>query len=557
VAGLCTAPPYAQTLGVQWVLRRFLIVLHRLRSAGYVPIATTAVLVTILCQIAFPREARLHQMELSWHETLYYTLGLFVVEGNPLGYPRTLLLRLLYFFAPLVTAYAVLGAIAQLVEERVPLLFGQLHDHTVVGGLGRLGTTIARDEARHRRVFVAIDRDALTPGAADLSARSPGSVIVGDMTSAEILRRAVCHRAREVFFTSSSDIANLDAAFHVRRLAREHKVERPPTIFAHVYDAGLAETLGPQLATDDPTEADIVPFNSYRFAAKALVALLLRERLVTSLRVAPGLCLERTTWPEEDPQLCEPRPGAYDQLLYEDRRRLQRAFCLAPGEGSPDERYAIIGLGRFGRSVAEELLHTVAPSARFLVVESARGTCERQMASFGPEERARFEVIVGDAAAPDVVEAIVRFAPRAAVVCTDKDLRNLRLALELNRHEVRTMTRLFDLDAPSELARGLEERGMETVGLARLFRAAMPILTHERRLLGCLNLDVIETPEVDHLFYLARVTPEERRQLGARCMGLDELPARPGAPPPPPELGLVWYHAVETLDPNRTGGALL
>jgi hypothetical protein len=50
-----------------------------------------------------------------------------------------------------------------------------------------------------------------------------------------------------------------------------------------------------------------------------------------------------------------------------------------------------------------------------------------------------------------------------------------------------------------------------------------------------------------------RLTPEERRQLGARCMGLDELPARPGTPPPP-EFGLVGYHAVETLDPNRAEG---
>lgn len=539
---------------MQWILRKLLVVLHRLRAAGPTPIAIAALAVTLGCQIAFPREARLHHLELSWHETLYYTMGLFAVEGNPLGYPRTYLLRALYFLAPLVTASAVVGAIARLVEERVPLLLGRLHHHTVVGGLGRLGTTIARDESRHGRVFVAIDREAVAPGAVDLSARNPGSVIVGDMTSAEILRRAACHRAREVFFTSSSDIANLDAAFHVRRLARQYKVVRPPAIFAHVYDAGLAEALGPQLATDDSTEADIVPFNSYRFAAKAMVALLLRERLVTSLRVAPGLCLERTVWPEDDPQLSEPRPGAYDQLLYEDRRRLQRAFCLAPGEGAPDERYAIIGLGRFGRSVAGELLQTVARSARFLVVESSQATCERQMVGFAPEERERFEVIVGDATAPEVVEAIMRFGPRAAVVCTDKDLRNLRLALDLNRHGVRTMTRLFDLDAPSELARGLEERGMETVGLARLFRAAMPILTHERRLLGCLNLDVVETPEVDHLFYLARVTPEERRQLGARCMGLEELPARPGAPPPPPDLGLVWYHAVETLDPNRPDG---
>ena len=108
-------------------------------------------------------------------------------------------------------------------------------------------------------------------------------------------------------------------------------------------------------------------------------------------------------------------------------------------------------------------------------------------------------------------------------------------------------TRMFDLEATQELSRGLEACGLATVGLAPLFRAAIPILTHERLLLACINLDFKTTPEVDHLFYLAHVGAKEREELGERCVGLDELQRAEGAPSPPKDLALVWYRAVERL----------
>ena len=119
------------------------------------------------------------------------------------------------------------------------------------------------------------------------------------------------------------------------------------------------------------------------------------------------------------------------------------------------------------------------------------------------------------------------------------------------------MTRMFDLEASLELARGLHERGIAAVGLARLFRAAIPIVTQERRLRACLDLDVDGTPDVDHLFYAAELSDDERKRLGPACVQLDELPRAAAAAddddtaalqPLPEGLALVWYRQVHLLD---------
>jgi Trk K+ transport system NAD-binding subunit len=530
------------------MLNALFALLRRFHARRSVLLAVAAGLVVLAGPFAFALEARAAHADVSWHEALYFTFGLFTLQGSRFGYPATPLLRALSFAAPAISASAVLGAFVRLLEERGgPIVFRRFRGHTVIGGLGNLGATIARHELRRGRNFIAVERDAEAPQVADLRAAG-GSVLVGDMTSTEVLGRAGSEFAREVFFTASSDIANLDAAFHVRRRVRAARALPPPRVYAHVYDAGLSDAIEHQLRSHRADEADIVTFNSYRFAAKALIALLLRDRLIGSLRVAPGLVLERTRWPGGADRVEEPPRRDHAATLAEDRRRLLAAFRLAaePAAGA-EERFAIVGLGRFGRSVVRELISAVSASASFLILERSAASLEAQITTFSAEERARFEVLVADASRPEAGARIHAFAPRAVIVCTDSDLGNLRVALDLHRRDIKTITRMFDLDASQELARGLEDCGIATVGLAPLFRAAIPILTHERRLRACLNVDFRSTPEVDHLFYLSELAAEERRELAERCVALAELPRAPGAPEPPPDLALVWYRAVERL----------
>ena len=276
--------------------------------------------------------------------------------------------------------------------------------------------------------------------------------------------------------------------------------------------------------------------------------LLLRDRRLHTLRVAPGLVLARTTWPEGAPARPE-IAGPREDVLAEDQARLKLAFRLEPeGLATFAERLALVGLGRFGRAVLRELLDAAPAAARFMVVERDPATVAASEAGLTEAERSRLEFAVGDAVSAGIRAVIQVFQPNAVLVCTDNDIINLRLALDLRGMGLEVLTRMFDLESSTELGRGLQEQGISPIGLSSLVRAAVPILTHEQFLLACLNLDVNHTPqESDHLFYLARVSAEDRARARAACLPLSELASAPGTPAPPADLALVWSKDVRRL----------
>src|SRR5207249_3151260 len=155
-------------------------------------------------------------------------------------------------------------------------------------------------------------------------------------------------------------------------------------------------------------------------AAKALIGDLLRERLLHSLRVGDGVHLARTGWPDgERPPEHEGRPDRAAELEG-DRERLLRAFRLEVARAEPQvERFAVVGMGRFGRSVLRELLLVAPAGSRFLVVERSEGAYRASVEQFSDEERARFEPLISDATASGALHRIVEFAPGAALICTD------------------------------------------------------------------------------------------------------------------------------------------
>ena len=480
-----------------------------------------------------------------WHEAVYYAIGLFTLAGNRFDYPQSAVLHVDYLVAPLISASALLGAFARVVEERAPLLFRRFRRHTVIGGLGKLGMILARHEQGRKKPFIAIEISERTKEVAAAKELDHGAVLTGDMTSLKTLKEARAHLARRVFFTSSSDVANLDAASHVRMLARKHKVKHPPEIFVHVVHPRLSESLALHWGEPRKADARIIPFNGYRFAARALFAKLVRDRHVRAMRVGGGLALARTDWPDHDGGLIEPE--ARDVALEEDRRRLFAAFRVEE-ETESAERFAIVGLGRLGSELVDNLLRHAGREARFLLVDRAKSRLEEVLNRAPPEARPRFATYAGDVmAGRGALREIEAFAPTAAIVCTDSDLGNLRLALDLQAHGVRTVARMFDADASPELVEELGRHAITAASFARLLHAAIPILTNERRLLACVNLDVAHTPIPDHLFYLAEMTEKERSALGRGCVGLDELPRTEGVRVPSPGLVLVWHRAIEKM----------
>ncbi|MBI5514153.1 MAG: NAD-binding protein [Deltaproteobacteria bacterium] len=523
------------------LLRAALASLRAVRSRASLTLGLLGGATLLTGTWAWHREAAMLRPASTWDEAFYSVLGLFFFAGNRLGYPAGRVLRVVYHLAPFVSASALFEAFARILEERGHLFVGSLRGHVVVGGLGNLGSAIARSLDEARQLVVGLECQGDARSVDELRARGAGMVLVGDMTSPETLRRARVHHASAVFLTAKEDMVNLEAAFLVRRIA--HGASHPVKVFTHVYDAALIEALDPQLRAVGQG-SPIVPFNSYRIAARALVAELLRDGLVSRMRV-PGtdLVLARVTDRAGDGAQ---EPVKRAQRLAEDRARLGRLLRLRPADGERPERFVVVGLGRFGRSVLEELQAHASPRPSFLLLDRAADACEAVVRQLPEPWRERVAYAVGDSAEASLRAQIAAFEPTAVLLCTDNDRQNLRVAADLRRQGLRTVARMFDRDAGLDLDRGLDAQGIAVLSLTRLFRAALPLLLQESRLLGCVDLDFNRTRALDHLFYLGRLSAEERRRMGDACVPLETL-AEPGVLVPE-ELCLLWHDAAHRLD---------
>lgn len=172
-------------------------------------------------------------------EKAYYALGLFVLGGLDIGTPvggppaARALLWCAYFAAPIVTASALLEAVARLVR---PLAFRvrPLSAHIVLAGAGGLSRLYIRKlRARdQRRTIVVVERDSGHPSLRQLRDIHRVVVITGDISNDDVLRRLRLERARRVLLLTSDDFANLDAAAKMLRLAPEISGR----VVAHVSD---------------------------------------------------------------------------------------------------------------------------------------------------------------------------------------------------------------------------------------------------------------------------------------------------------------------------------
>ncbi len=151
-------------------------------------------------------------------------------------------LSLARFLLPAVSGYAALAALALVLRDQIQrarLRF--VRGHTIVCGLGRLGTLVATEFARqgHRVVIIDLDRDNPNLEAC----RQAGAVaLFGDAARPELLQAAGVERARVLLAVCGSDATNAEVAAVARRLVRGRR--RTPLVgIVRVSDPRLTELL--------------------------------------------------------------------------------------------------------------------------------------------------------------------------------------------------------------------------------------------------------------------------------------------------------------------------
>lgn len=448
---------------------------------------------------AFAAEAARRGIRMAPLEELYASLGLFAFSGNRLGFPETWLLTFCYFFAPFLAASALIEAGLRAAESRNPLLLFQVHGHTVICGAGALGTLLAETLEAQGRLTVLVDADPKESSPLD----SPYLWVKGDMTRRSTLDAARVATAEQVFLTAGDDLVNLEVAIKLR--ARDAEAAAGPTVFCHVADGGLRDTLRRTRAARG--EAQIVYFNGHQLAAKALVARLLLHQRLNGLHLA------------EDVQLRVVDGGSF---------QLARPFALA----TP---VAVVGLGRFGHAVASQLLSLGGRDIHLRVVDRDARAVTRFLDGLSDALRARVTADVMEVEDLRWADALRREGVGgSALLCTDADRANLRVAMQLFEHGVPSVIRMFDEGVGDRLQDLTSAEQIDVAGFRSLFLDALPMLTHRGELLddgvpvprirACVRTQREASGQRRRLWYQMHLTSSEAAELEGRAIDVQSLP---------------------------------
>lgn len=208
----------------------------------------------------------------------YYSLGLFVVGGLDIGTPTggpliaRCFLWIAYFGAPILTASAVIEAVAKILSPR-PWQMRRIHHHVVIVGSGAMTDSYLRVLRRHepRRPVVVVDERIEVIRRQELQQTFNATVVTGDITHDFLITALRLHRASKVVLLGESDFQSYEAAS--RMLAKFPRLAGRIVLRCHNlrFMRALQETA---------VARQCLTFNSYQLAAAGLV----RSHLIDHFR---------------------------------------------------------------------------------------------------------------------------------------------------------------------------------------------------------------------------------------------------------------------------------
>lgn len=311
--------------------------------------------------------------ELTFWESLYYTIQLFVFSAELPSFPRSWPLIFILFAAPVI-AFSALGTAVKYLFRLSPAIKTRwISDHVVICGVGRTGKIMAAMLEKRGLPVVGVDRG---PAEEFEEWRSASGVpmIFGDFHSASLLERAGARRARALIFASGNDLANLEGAVNAYELVRADAAGPPRLIWAHVASERLADNA--RLALRTRGQVAIRFFDTYHLAAQRMIARYFNR---------------------------ETRKGVNE--------------------------VAILGFGKFGHDLMEVLVTDLAPEERFIIRVIDREDRTNAVKLLADELNVSDRVSFHQAAVQDL--ELVDQPDHAFFICTDDDLGNLTAAMML------------------------------------------------------------------------------------------------------------------------------
>ena len=359
----------------------------------------------------------------------YYSLGLFVVGGLDIGTPQggpwmgRALLWAAYFGAPVLTASAVIDALARVLSPGHWQL-RRIANHIVLVGGGGLTDTYLRALRRHSKgkKVVVVREQVEFIRRQELEQTFGATVVTGDITNDFMHKALHLERASKVLLLGEGDFQSYEAAS--KMLTRFPHLQGKIVLRCHNlrFMRTMAETA---------IARQLTAFNAYHLAAKGLV----RTQLIGHFRKTPTR-----------------------------------------------DTVVIVGFGRFGQSILEELQSDAAGlvSTVALIDRDAERrvlVAEEQQRIAGPYRKKVFQ---GDIGHPQVwrqlQEAMDLTIDHPTLILATGDIKeNLRTALWLKRKYPNALIFARTNDV-SSLAQDIgAEHGINYFSIKQLVEDNMPV----------------------------------------------------------------------------------
>lgn len=222
-------------------------------------------------------------------DRIYLTLQLFIAESGYVAMPAPWQLEVARLLAPLVAAYAAVGAIFLVFYERILILWARLtyRNHVVVCGLGDIGTILVHQLIESGKRVIVIEPDGENKNIRQV--KDLGAVVIsGDPGVPSILKRARVGMAESVIAVCETDGMNTDIAHEVGRLARRGRVLK---CYAHVINRYLCHFLMGQAITTQTDDHFQLEFFNIADSGARLLTSQEADRLETQKEKIPHMVI--------------------------------------------------------------------------------------------------------------------------------------------------------------------------------------------------------------------------------------------------------------------------
>lgn len=330
--------------------------------------AGSIAVVIVIGLIYFPREYE----SVSFWEAFYSTLRLFVFERDMGPFPKSWPLIFIYFAAPAIALSVLATTITYLFRLSPSIKTRWLQDHVLICGVGRTGKILAAALKERGIPVVGIDQGP-PEDFEEWSARTRSLSSSGIFTHGFCWRRRAHTGRGRLSLPRENDLINLEGAVGAYDWLRTDKGP-VKLIWTHIANEQLADTARNAVRTSGVV--GIRFFDTYAIAAARMLA---------------------------------------QHFNREVRKEIRQV--------------KIMGFGKFGRDLMEVLLRDIGPeediSIQVIDAQDRKNAVQMLAEDLGMEKKVTFiQVVIQEL-------KLVGEEDKAFFVCTDDDLGNLTVAMQL------------------------------------------------------------------------------------------------------------------------------